>query len=275
MTSTNKPNISIIIPTLQKNISVLTMLLNQLVLDVNINEIIVIDNSLQGINIKSEKLKVIIPQKNLYVNPAWNLGVEEAKNNYIGIVNDDLIFPKNFIFQVVDFLTKTKNIGIIGLDTIKPTKPNEFDNYPKSSKIEFLKTKERCSCWGSAIFMKKSSYQKIPEEMKIWFGDDFLFYECIKQKKDNYKILNSNVKHLHSFTSDLKEFNEIKRKDQEFYISLNPLYIRNKIYESSFLQKIFSIKNEYNHLKKNKIITILGIKIKWKNYEKAGTYKIF
>ena len=99
MNSINRPKISIIIPTLQKNITVLTMLLNQLISDKTVEEIIVIDNSKKRLNKKSNKLKVIIPDKNLYVNPAWNLGVKLAKNEYIGILNDDLIFPNNFFKQ--------------------------------------------------------------------------------------------------------------------------------------------------------------------------------
>ena len=46
--------------------------------DCDVDEIIVIDNSLQGIELDSKKLRVIIPNENIFVNPSWNLGVKEA-----------------------------------------------------------------------------------------------------------------------------------------------------------------------------------------------------
>ena len=261
MSCISEHKLSVIIPTLQKNVRVLTMLLNQLISDENTDEIIVIDNSKQGLNIQSDKLRVIIPKENLYVNPAWNLGVKEVKNQYIGIINDDLIFPKNFISKVIDFLILNSDVGIVGLDTIEPTKPDDFDNYPKDTGIEFKKIFERNSCWGSAMFLKKSLYCEIPLEMKVWFGDDFLFEKIKEQKKTNYRIINSNIKHLHSLTSDLNEFDAIKRKDEEIYYKIYPQY-RKRNKKLNILQKIFSIKNQYKNCKQHKIITVLGIKIK-------------
>lgn len=261
MNSINRPKITIIIPTLQKNITVLTMLLNQLISDKTVEEIIVIDNSKKGLNKKSNKLKVIIPDKNLYVNPAWNLGVKESKNQYIGIINDDLIFSENFISQILDFLIKTENIGIIGLDTIKPTNPDAFDEYPKESNLEFLKCDERCISWGSAMVLEKSSYYEIPEEIKIWFGDDFLFEKNKEHKKINYRIKNSNIKHLHSLTSDAEEFDKIKKKDEKMYYKIFPQYNKKNTMFNVW-SKIFSIKNQYRNGKKCKILTIFGIKMK-------------
>src|SRR5574344_1088570 len=102
---------SIVIPTMQKNVKVLNMLLDELISDKYVGEIIIIDNSLLGINYKSDKIKVITPKKNLYVNPAWNQGVENTKYEFVGILNDDLIFPKNFLEKVYNFINTQVNTG--------------------------------------------------------------------------------------------------------------------------------------------------------------------
>ena len=129
--------VSIIIPTMQKNLKIFNMLLDQLVLDDLIGEIIIIDNSTKGFDHKSEKIKVIVPKKNLYVNPAWNLGVSEAKFNYVGILNDDLIFPKNFFKKVYDFLISKENVGYIGLDTLPRFDEKDFIFYPNENELNF------------------------------------------------------------------------------------------------------------------------------------------
>ena len=68
---------SIVIPTLQKDTMILKMLLDELNQDQTVGEIILIDNSLQGFEYNSDKLRIIIPNENLFVNPSWNLGVEK------------------------------------------------------------------------------------------------------------------------------------------------------------------------------------------------------
>ena len=94
--------ISVIIPTLQKNLSFLINLLSTLERDTSVDEIIVIDNSLRGLNYKSSKLRLIIPEENLFVNPSWNLGVKEAKNELVALLNDDIIIPDGFCSRIAE-----------------------------------------------------------------------------------------------------------------------------------------------------------------------------
>ena len=62
--------ISVVIPTLQKNILFLKNLILALEKDPIVEEIIVIDNSLKGLEIESLKLRIITPAENLFVNPS-------------------------------------------------------------------------------------------------------------------------------------------------------------------------------------------------------------
>ena len=94
--------ISIIIPTLQKDINILNQLVSEMDLDEYVGEIIIIDNSLKGYSYNSSKIRVITPEQNLYVNQAWNLGIENAKYNVFGILNDDIhLFLNEHISNMV------------------------------------------------------------------------------------------------------------------------------------------------------------------------------
>lgn len=212
---------SIIIPTLQKNIKVLNLLLKELFESDYIGEIILIDNTCQGFESQISKLKVINPNTNLYVNPAWNYGVKESKYEYIGILNDDILLPKNIFGQILDNLENNDTIGLIGLDSIRKTEENELVDYPKEQEIKICQTDVRENCWGSAIFGRKSQFYFIPEKMKIWCGDDYLFNMNLENGYINYKIYDIEVKHLHSNTSKLPIFDEIKQKDIQEYNKFN------------------------------------------------------
>jgi len=209
---------SIVIPTMQKDNEILNLLLNELIECEQVGEIILIDNSCKGFSASSEKVRVIVPDKNLYVNPAWNLGVEKSRYKYIGILNDDIIFPKNAFQQIYDFLYKNE-IGLLGLDSIKCSDKSCFTGYPKDSEIKFCPIDIRGNCWGSAIFGEKDNFCHIPDDIKIWYGDDYLFEK--NMDKNNYKIYNADIKHLHSNTSALKEFEKIKNDDLLEYQKLN------------------------------------------------------
>ena len=147
---------SIVIPTLQKDNRVLNLLIDELAESKCVGEIIIIDNSCSGFPV-SEKVRVIVPDKNLYVNPAWNLGVQESKYEFVGILNDDIVFPKNSFEQIYSFLAEN-TIGLLGLDSIKRSDKTEIIDYPEESEIKFSPVDVRDNCWGSAIFGRKENF---------------------------------------------------------------------------------------------------------------------
>ena len=262
---------SIIIPTLQKDINILNKLVAELDVDEYVGEIIIIDNSLKGYSCDSSKLKVITPDYNLYVNQAWNLGIENAKYDLFGILNDDILLPKNFCKQVAEFISKTKNCGLLGLESSTSMEyTKDFSKLPKEGKLKFKKIKRLYDnenfFWGSAIWGKKDCYFNIPNEMKIYCGDDYLLKCNNKAEKKNYSISGVKVKHYGRLSSGSEEFSSIKENDQKFMSTLCPHY--KKYYENSlkeerintFVENIFSVRNSED--KKHKVITVLGIKFK-------------
>lgn len=259
--------LSIIIPTMQRNKHILDMLVKQLVDDYIIGEIIIIDNSLLGYKYQSYKVKVHTPKRNLYVNPSWNLGVCLAENEYIGILNDDILLPNNLCMQILDFIQNDDKIGLVGVESksVIDNKLKEFDTYPSiQTNVKYKKIKSihdtRNTYWGTAIFGKREHFYKIPEEMLIYCGDDYLLNKN-NETKINYAFYNTKIYHCHSLTSSSPEFNKIKENDMKIMEKHYPKYkkIRKKY---SILEKFFSIKN--NQRKTHKVITIFGIKIKLK-----------
>jgi len=127
--------VSAIIPTLWKAKEFTDHLVDVLIEDGSVGEIIIIDNAPADFSYDNEKVVMLRQEENLYVNPAWNLGVEEADYDKFIILNDDIIIPYNFVFELESMLTPDK--GIIGIDERGVIKIPKFD----SKKITFLDRK--------------------------------------------------------------------------------------------------------------------------------------
>ena len=256
---------SIIIPTMQKDVEILNKLIFELDNSNLVDEILIIDNSTKGFLSNSKKVRVIVPKKNLFVNPAWNLGVREAKNEIVGIFNDDILLPLNFIEEVNNFIQKTPDFGIIGLDSnyMRNYEKKDFETYPNNSKLTFRPFKKTIytEYFSSAVFIKKENYYEIPKNIKVWCGDNYLLKKNLDNNKTNYEIIGAEIKHLKSMTVGNKKFEKICEKDVYNYAKINPEFKKHSHYKGkrkTFLKTLFSLRNENKH----KVLTITGIKIK-------------
>jgi glycosyltransferase involved in cell wall biosynthesis len=192
---------SVIIPTLWKSDRT-----DQLIKDLSesefVDEIIIIDNaSIYEMDRTIEKVRIVSRGENIYVSPAWNMGVELARNEYIAICNDDINFNPN-IFGL--FLANEVE-GIVGQASDNYNK--SYDIIPGLGKLEGI----RPWGWGSLLLTQKKYWIPIPEELKVWYNDDFMteINPCSKWVLHNFTILTEM-----STTSDLPEFNLIKENDR-------------------------------------------------------------
>ena len=251
---------SIIIPTLLKDTEVLNKLLSQLNEDSSVGEIIIIDNSCSYFKTDYSKVKVHVPKENLFVNPAWNLGIRlsSPEYKYFGILNDDIIFQKNLFEQVHAFLdTTSDDVGLLGIDCISNTPKSQFETYPENTEVTIQETHKLEGFFGSAFFGNKKNYFEIPAEMKVFYGDHFLFTRNIQAGHKNYKISNIGIKHLESLSSHSSPLiARMFKKDRKICIRHNGVE-----YQSlSLLQRFFSITVYHNHY----VFCFLGLKMKFK-----------
>jgi len=200
---------SIIIPTLWKS-NRTDKLLKDLEECEYVDEIIVIDNSsIYETDRTIGKIRMISKGENIYVNPAWNLGIKIAKNECIALCNDDINFNPN-IFGLI-----TKNIlleyGIIGQSEF-----NYKGNNTNEPIIEKWMGSVRDWGWGCLIILRKKDWISIPDDIKIWYGDDYIF-KCNSVIKSTLK--NFNIETEMSTTSDEKKWDVVKNQDKINFIN--------------------------------------------------------
>ncbi len=245
-----KKKVSVVIPTLQKNVEILDKLIDSLNDDKSVDEILLIDNSAKGYERNSNKLKVIDPKENIYVNPAWNLGTKLAKNDIVGLLNDDIIISDNFCKNIIHQMTP--DMGLVGCDRhfIKAIEgENQVSNIKPDEQNPILqKTSYMDSNYGIAMFYYKSSFYKIPDEIKITYGDVWLYHKNKNTHKNNYRITNQTTYHWGSLSSSIKTYNPICKNDAKLY---KKLMIK-------FKDRLFSYDNIWDCFK----IRILGLTFK-------------
>ena len=247
--------LSIVIPTLQKNKEILYNLIDSLDTDNSVGEIIIIDNSLKGIEYISQKVRVITPKENLFVNPSWNLGVKEAKYDIVALFNDDISVSENFCSSVISKMTP--DMGIVGFNSGEYMEVcDKFSEQPIKTEITLEPIKYMDKYFGVAMFFFKNAYTQIPNEMKIVYGDNFLIYNCQKNKKMCYRINGQKILHIGSLSSSNPKLKPICKNDSKIYKKLT----------MTFSRRMFSYENCWDCYK----IRLSGLTFKIKKQGKRG-----
>lgn len=195
---------SVIIPTMWKA-NRLGKTLNELCEHPLVGQIILIDNSSGelGYEIIHPKIYHVIERENTFVNPAWNKGVEMAKFDKLFILNDDIWMDWNILNIVEPYITEEN--GVIGMAEENYTNPN--------NELGLEPIFHRNGGFGCSMFIHKENYTPIPNEMKIWGGDDWVFVKCRNRRKQNYKITGFKIEGEIGATSELVELGPIKEND--------------------------------------------------------------
>lgn len=240
--------ISIVIPTMQKRLDILENLVKTLNLDNAVEEIIIINNAVKPLEFSYPKMRVITPETNIYVNPAWNLGVKEGVSKYIGLLNDDIIISPNLCSKILKEFEKNDKIGLLAFDFNDILPINDGCTVPEDSDFILSKTNFIAQGFGIAMFFPKEIYKPIPENLKIWFGDNYIFRQIKKSGYENYLIKGQEIYHVGSLSCEQFKESPLYKEDKKAWKK-----IRYKWYDY-----IFSIE-EYSDCVK---IRFLGLNLR-------------
>jgi len=198
---------SVVIPTLWRSSSTQS-LLSSLNSCTSVGEIFIINNASKPppeyLNTFS-KVIVYTPEVNQYVNPSWNIGVSKAKHKFIALCNDDIVFNTD-IFKALAIPSGT----LIGMST------DCYELESDSLVVNLTPADTRSYGFGCLMFFNKKDYTPIPAQLKIWYGDDYLFSTF----KHTYNLQGLAISTAMSTTSKGLEFAAIIEQDKKNYESL-------------------------------------------------------
>lgn len=218
MQENKQTKFSVIIPTMLNCIDITKVLLKNLETEEAVGEIILIDNSnvidssplLGKITPKQVRLKYY---QNLYVNPSWNTGVRLAKYDNIAILNDDILIPKN-VLEVLSYFD-LREVGVIGAFEPEIVDLTDYEVETLDG-VNIAPVYTRWNGFGVCMVMRKENYVNIPEDIKVWCGDDIIFHTNLKNGKVN-GMMNIKIKTRMSATSKDPKFDAIKENDLLLY----------------------------------------------------------
>jgi hypothetical protein len=199
--------VSVIMPTMWQGRGCLQSM-KDIVKQESVGELIVIDNTeaMVTINEKIPKLVHIKEGRNTFVNPAWNKGYRLAKFDKLLFVNDDVQTDWSFINKFAEYITEDK--GMIGAGVSCWQGPyNDGELAPIGN---------RPNCYGCVFGIHKNSYVEIPDDLKIHYGDDWLF---TKSGKPNYEIVGWKMGGESEQTSGKIQFHPVKEADKRLWFS--------------------------------------------------------
>jgi glycosyltransferase involved in cell wall biosynthesis len=182
---------SVIIPTMWRAPEVLLKALFSYVDHPLVDEIIVINNDVSQTPDwaiwYNPKIKVLMQKNNIYVNPAWNLGVQQSKNDLLAIVNDDIYFDPKLFDKLVDRLTPDVGVHGIIAGEAKFNQPATTDG-----SIDFMEWRwgDIVHNFGQAMFLHKDTWVPIIPELEIYFGDDFVIHSNLHHDRKVWMIYN-------------------------------------------------------------------------------------
>ena len=227
--------ISVVVPTMWKYPPFLDFLKYIVALNI-IEEIIIVDNDVENTPtdkiLEHKKIKLVTFGKNIFVNPAWNFGVNSSISDIVCILNDDIQFDLKLFYKIDEFLTP--NMGAIGLSS----GITEYGQTPVTTgSIDFEPfTNQNCEGFGELMFVHKCNWRDIPDGLDIGFGDNFIFDYYFFNSYQNYFITNMFHYHAGSTTVNQLDFNE----KQLLYEREKSLYqqIKAELYSTSLIKNL-------------------------------------
>lgn len=185
---------SVIIPTLQQS-DLLTPMVERYCAHPMVGEVLIVNNASRSLLFAHPKVRVLQQVENIFVNPAWNLGAREARYPFLAIANDDLLFDTALFYKAEKWLRRP-GVGIIG--------PHESCFKAEVGSRPWVRpVYGRRFAFGTLMFMRRERYVPIPERLKIWFGDDYLFNH---QRHRNWVFGGHRIDTPMSVTSGRPEF---------------------------------------------------------------------
>jgi GT2 family glycosyltransferase len=167
-------------------------------------EVILVDNNstenIASLVPKYKDLNIVYlrQRKNWGVNNAWNIGIQVAKGDLISILNNDIIISKFFFKYIQKVMDDNPNVGICYPATIgKKYHILQADKEPEIV-LELSGYREG---WAFTIRtnIARDCYP-IPSELRMFYGDDYLFEYTRKRKFGVVRMLTNTIYHYKSVT---------------------------------------------------------------------------
>jgi len=159
-----------------------------------VGQIVIIDNDPENKPdipaLNHPKVEVYTFGRNIFVNPAWNIGVSLAKYDQICLYGDDTIFDLKLFNRMIPHVTPYR--GVFGMCPGKV----EYDQPPVITgeigiqHCPFEYHYHKLFGFGMMMFLHKNNWVNVPEGLDLFWGDNFIYDTQYFMMNQNYIITN-------------------------------------------------------------------------------------
>lgn len=158
----------------------------------------------------------VFNQENKYVNAVWNQGMRRASGDYICVINNDILFSKDWDIYLMDAM-EDPNVWIANPyqtdEGYKDTNGHliSYGKHERSGNIDI-----RGVCWMIKREML-DTIGYIPKDLLLWFGDYWLAWQTIDVHKKKSVFIPESVVHHFGSRSSLGMMNEVEKVSKRLF----------------------------------------------------------
>ncbi len=161
---------------------------------------------------------------NIYVNPAWNNIFTMENSHYLTLLNNDcFILTPSYFEDILPHMEKnkfgissckTKNISYLKNSNFKT---NDYFYFAKEDQPVKFFPQARRQGWLMTMNLKiyKSLEYLIPDYLKLWYGDDWIWSQFIKNNIRTAIYKNRYAVHIKSSSISSQEMQNIVTLDND------------------------------------------------------------
>jgi ubiquinone/menaquinone biosynthesis C-methylase UbiE/GT2 family glycosyltransferase len=206
--------------------------------------------TLEYLSVLSETTSIDIfrNNENLPLNHLWNWFVENSHTPFICLLNNDVRIPPNFLSSALKVFEKEPKVGFVN----HTTNSLEFSEWDDNLNYVVMDNPYR---QGWDPIFRKSSYFPIPESLKFFYGDDFIYSKLYENGEKGAYVLNSPILHFERSTTIEKGGRRDCSEDHDSFIKLD-LKINNLDFVGSYSKwkpEFYKIRMKNKYLKESYI----------------------
>jgi len=208
-----------------------------------VDEIIIINNLVEETPdhpiLKNPKVRLLNQEKNIYVNPAWNLGAALAKHDKLLFFSDDVIIDLKAFFMLDEFLSE--DVGMVGVGVSHDIYYIQSEEHKELRGRSIEAGKHLVTGlveinpgqfgvgYGTFFGVHRKNWIDIPPELLVHFGDIWVIKAMEYINKQNYSMMDCFYYSPWSVTAANWKHNPRVHMPQDKIIIENPEYVNARL----------------------------------------------
>lgn len=183
-------------------------------------------------------LEIIRNDKNEDLNHLWNVFVEKYDNEFLCILNNDVRIAPNFLSSSILVFEREPSVGFVS----HSSNNKDYSEWYEDADYRIIESPYR---QGWDFCFRRDCYSRIPDQVRFFYGDDYIFSKLFSSGMKGAYVLNSPMLHYERSTTVEKGGQRDASLDANAFYSLD---VEHK--NLSFVEEYSKWKPEFSELKK-------------------------